>query len=216
MENFCKIGKLENKFVEGVSRYDVCRGEKEKGDLRYDLTLIYPERFEKPACAGSELPRTFGHYHAKGQVELFEVISGRALFFMQRYENDPKTIKEAYLAETKEKEKVIILPDFSITTINPEKEKELLVSNWVSVNIKNDYEQFKKSDGNCYRVIEDENGKIIFEKNKNYEDMPELAKLKPKKIPKELENLDFLTHPEKYKKFLTIENCYTKMKENKF
>ena len=71
MEKFCELGKLEEKTVSGVSRYDVCRGEKSIGKLRYDLTRIYPERF------GDELPRTAGHYHTKGQCELFEIISNQ-------------------------------------------------------------------------------------------------------------------------------------------
>jgi len=205
MAKFCEIGKLEKKLVDGVSIYDVCRGEKQKGDLRYDLTRIYPQRF------GKELPRTFGHYHAKGQSELFEVLSGRALFFIQRFENNPKIIKEAYLVEADEKEKVIIPPYFSVTSINPEKEKGLLLSNWVNINVKNEYEYFKKLGGNCYYVLENENGGIKFEKNKNYKKMPNLVKLKPKKIPKELENLEFLNNPGKYKKILTIKNCYKRL-----
>lgn len=205
MEKFCEIGKLEKKIVNGVSRYDVCRGEKEKGDLRYDLTRIYSQRF------GNELPRTLGHYHTKGQSELFEVLSGRALFFIQRYEERPEIIKEAYLVEATEKDKIIILPDFSVTSINPEKEKELLISNWININVKNEYECFEKLGGNCYHVLENENGEIKLEKNKNYKKMPNLVKLKPKKIPKELENLDFLIYPKKFKKLLTIENCYKRI-----
>jgi len=204
MENFCKVGKLEEKIVNNVSRYDVCRGEKSIEKLRYDLTLIYPERF------GEELPRTAGHYHTKGQCELFEVISGKkALFFIQRYENNPQIIKETYLIEAGEKEKVIIFPNFSITSINPEKNKELLLSNWINIDVKNEYEYFKNL-GGCY-LIKEINNSIEFEKNKNYEKIPELILLKPKKFPAELKNLDFLNNPGKYKKFLTIKNCYRKI-----
>ncbi len=205
MENFCEVGKLEEKIVNNISRYGVCRGEKQEGSLRYDLTLIYPQRM------GSELPRTFGHYHAKCQSELFEVISGRALFFIQRYENNPRIIKEAYLIEASKKEKVIILPDFSVTSINPERKKNLLISNWININVKNEYKYFKSLEGNCYHIIENENGKIIFEKNKKYKSVPKLIKLKPKNLPKSLKNLDFLNHPKKYKKILTIKNCYKKI-----
>ncbi len=193
MENFCQKGKLEIK-----NGYDVCRGENWKaspaGELRYDLTKISP------------LTQTFGHYHTKGQVELFEVVSGQAMFFMQSFKERPDSIKEAYAAETAEKEKIIVPPNFSITTINPQKDKELIVSNWINDNVKNEYEYFEKLQGNCYRLTEKG-----FEKNENYKEVPELILLRPKKLPKELENLDFLNNPEKYKNILTIENLYEKI-----
>jgi oxalate decarboxylase/phosphoglucose isomerase-like protein (cupin superfamily) len=158
MENFCKIGKIEHK--EG---YDVCRGVKQQGELRYDLTLLYP---------GAQ---TAGHYHTSGFPELFEVLSGRAVFLIQRNE-------ETYAIEAEEKEKIIVLPDFSIRTINPSPENNLIVSNWIDNNVKNIYNAFEK--------------------------IPEPVRLKPKQLPKELETLEFLTEPEKYKEFLTIENLY--------
>lgn len=158
MENFCKIGKLERK--EG---YDVCRGEKRQGELRYDLTRLLPGR------------HTLGHFHTPKFPELFEVLSERAIFLMQKNE-------ETYAIEAKKNEKVVILPDFGIRTVNPSDKDILIISNWISDKVKNDYNTFK--------------------------DIQEPIKLKPKKFPKELENLDFLTYPEKYKKFLTIENLY--------
>ena len=205
MALICKKGKLEKKFLDNGFRYDVCRGEKREKNLRYDFTLIYP------APAKPELPRTFGHYHSKGQAELFEVLSGKALFFIQRYKKNPKIIEEAYLIEAGKKDKVVILPDFSVTSINSEKRKKLLLLNWINNAVKNEYENFKKLGGNCYRIIRNEKEEIISEKNINYKKIPKLIKLKPKKLPKELENLDFLNNPEKYKKILNIENCYKKI-----
>jgi len=166
MEDFCKVGKLEKK--EG---YDVCRGEKRQGELRYDLTKLLP---------GSH---TLGHFHFGNEPELYEVISGEAGFLIQDREE-----QKTYLIKAKEKEKVVIPPNFSMRTINLSNNKELIISNWINEKVKNDYNAFK----NIQKPIE----------------------LRPKKFPKELENLDFLTHPEKYKKFLTIENLYKKTKES--
>lgn len=164
MENFCQRGKLERK-----DGYDVCRGEKWQtspaGELRYDLTLLYPSK------------QTAGHYHTSGFPELFEVLSGNALFLTQNSD-----AQKTYLISAKEKEKVIILPEFSIKTINPSKDKKLMISNWISDKTTNDYNAFKN--------------------------LQEPIKLKPKKLPKELENLDFLNNPEKYKNILTMENLY--------
>ncbi|MFH0803649.1 MAG: glucose-6-phosphate isomerase family protein [Candidatus Tagabacteria bacterium] len=189
MENFCQIGKLEKKHG-----YDVCRGEKRRGDLRYDLTLLYPKT------------STFGHFHTKGHAELFEVLSGQAMFFMQRHGKLPKFVKEAYLVEAKKNEKIIVLPNFSITTINPKKNKKLIVSNWINNKVKNDYSIFKKLKGPCYKKAGKE-----FEKNKNYKKIPNLIRLRPKKLPAKLKNLNFLNNPKKYKKILTIKNLYTKI-----
>ncbi len=160
MENFCPKGKLERK-----DGYDVCRGMKWQGDLRYDLTLLEPSK------------QTAGHYHTSGFPELFEVLSDNALFLTQDAD-----AQKTYLISAKEKEKVVILPEFSMRTINPSKDKELMISNWISDKTTNDYNAFKN--------------------------LQEPIKLKPKKLPKELENLDFLTYPEKYKNILTIENLY--------
>lgn len=161
MEKFCEVGKLEEK-----QGYDVCRGEKRQGKLRYDLTKILPGR------------QTLGHCHMPEFPELFEVLSGRAIFLTQ---GNGKT----YAIEAEEKEQVVIIPGFSIRTINPSLDDELIVSNWIDDEVKNDYNAFEK--------------------------IPEPVKLKSKKLPKELENLEFLNNPQKYKDILTIENCYEKV-----
>ncbi len=158
MEDFCQIGKLEKK-----QGYDVCRGEKRQGRLRYDLTKILPDH------------QTLGHRHAPEFPELFEVISGQAIFLTQGN-------GQTYAIKVEEKEQVVILPGFSVRSINPSLEHDLIISNWIDDEVKNDYNAFEK--------------------------IPEPAKLKPEKLPEELKNLDFLSHPEKYEKFLTVENLY--------
>ncbi len=200
MENICKKGKIEHKIG-----YDVCRGEDLRGDLRYDLTLIYPED------AVGELPRTFGHYHTQGYAELFEVIEGKIMALTQKHGAEPDMIEEAYLIEAGAGDKFVILPDFGFTNINQDKSKNLLFSNWVGVKVENQYDFIKRYNGFCYRAIRDDNGNITFEKNENYKKIPKLVKLKPKDLPKELEDLDFLSNPEKYSEFLTIKNLYEKI-----
>ena len=162
MENFCERGKLEKK-----GEYDVCRGVDAKNGLRYDLTLLYPSA------------QTAGHYHAGPEPEVYEVMSGEANFLMQ-----DRKAEKTYLVEAQEKDKVVFPPNYSMRTINPSKEKELIISNWVSEKVKNDYIAFKN--------------------------IGDPIKLKPKKLPIELENFDFLNNPGKYEKILTIENLYDK------
>ncbi len=160
MENFCKIGKLEKKHG-----YDVCRGENRQGKLRYDLTKILPHG------------QTLGHYHMPNFPELFEVLSGRAIFLTQGK-------GQTYAIEAKKNEKVVILPEFSIRTINASGSSILIISNWINDRVKNNYNAFK----NIQKPI----------------------KLKPKKLPATLKNLDFLSNPKKYNKILTVENLYEK------
>ncbi len=165
MENFCQKGKLEKK-----QGYEVCRDIKRRaspaGELRYDLTKILPSR------------HTLGHYHMPNFPELFEVLSGRATFLTQGK-------GQTYAIEAKKKEKVIILPKFSIRTINASANSILIISNWIDDRAKNNYNAFKK--------------------------IQKPIKLKPKKLPAILKNLDFLSNPKKYKKILTIKNLYTKI-----
>ncbi len=200
MENFCKIGKIENK-----GGYDVCRNVDSKGDLRYDLTLIYAKDGQE------ELPRTTGHYHTKGFAELFEVIEGRTMVLMQRYEKEPNKIDKVYIIEARAGEKFIVLPDFGFTNINPEKSENLLLSNWVDIKVENKYDFIKQYSGFCYRVARDENDDIIFEKNNEYEEVSEIIRIKPKKLPRELEDLDFLSNPRKYEDLLTAGRLYEKI-----
>lgn len=206
MENFCEVGKFEHK-----NGYDVCRDIKRMGELRYDFTL-FPANTTATSnttdrTSRTELTRTHGHYHTDGASELFEVVSGEALFFMQKREGAKDIISEAYLITASEGDKIVILPDFSVTSINASQEKKLLISNWVSDNIKNDYGAFEKLDGNCYKIFA--NG--VVEKNPHYKQMPNLIRLRPKKLPSELENLDFLNNPQKYAEFLTIDSLYERM-----
>ncbi len=201
MENFCKKGKIEKK-----NGYDVCRGEDRRGSLRYDLTLLRARGVRE----GDELPRTFGHYHSKGFAELFKVLKGRAMALMQKYEDSPNAIKEAYLVQAEAGENFIILPDFGFTNINPD-ESDLLLSNWIDINVENQYDLIRKNEGFCYRAVRNGERGVRFEKNENYEKIPELVMLKPRELPDELRDLKFLSEPGKYENSLTIENLYERI-----
>ncbi len=211
--------------------YKVYRGAEQKKDkkkaekhnLRYDLTYIYSGRL------GKELSKTYGHYHNGDYPEITEVLSGTLWFLMQRHDNPPaggpENIKEAYLVEAQKGEKVISPPNFGHISINPSKTKTLATCDWLSPEEKSDYKPYENLRGACYYMVRDEKGKIDFIKNKSYAKVPKLIRLKPKEVPelgaiksKSLyslintpEKLDFLNHPEKYKKILTIKNCYRKI-----
>lgn len=218
MTNFCQWGKLEIKKVidlnsvlfdqsqpEGQVIYEVCRGENVEGSFRYDLTLFHP------VLLGLELGKTFGHYHENNNPEIYEVLSGRALFLIQKYEDNPSVISEAYLVEAREKDKVVIPFGFGMVTINAQIDKEALIGNWVDVGVKNTYEFFEKLRGGCYYILTAENRSWKAEENKNYQQVPELINLEPKTLPIELRNLEFLSNSRKYKDILTIDNLYERL-----
>jgi len=219
MENFCKIGKLEFRTIEKLSPalknpkgfetseeiiYDVCRAEKWEKKLRYDITVI------RPKTINGEFSKTFGHYHSDNAAELFEVMEGTSFLLLQK-DKEPGVIENIYAVELQQGEKGIVLPNHCFTNINPSKEKTLVVSNWINDDIKNTYDIIKNFHGLCYYVVENESGNIVFEKNSNYKETPEIIRLKPRELPRELENLEFLNNPKDYAKFLTIDSLYKKI-----
>ncbi|MDP2856042.1 MAG: glucose-6-phosphate isomerase family protein [bacterium] len=218
MESFCLNGQCESKRASDLKAvlydknfsgdfvvYEVCRAEKRKGDLRYDLTLIHME------LLGRELPKTFGHYHLNQEPELYEILSGQAKFLIQRYEVHPFVISEAYLIEAQKGDRVTIPPGFGVVTINSNIDTEALISNWLNAGIQNSYEFFKEFHGACYYILNKENGGWQVERNDNYKEVPPLIELRPKPFLSDLENLDFLIQPEKYRNLLTIDNLYKKL-----
>ena len=185
------------------------------GKARYDITEIPQQKI------GGEFAKTFGHYHKGPQSDLYEVLEGYAYFLIQRYENNPAEIKEAYIVEASAGEKVVTPPNFGHLAINTG-DTDLVLANWVGF-VEYDYETIKKYRGGCYYVL-DADGNIELEQNKNYKSVPELKKLKQCDIPEfgikngaeypiwdlknEPEKLDWLAHPEKYKELLTIKNLF--------
>ena len=107
--------------------------------IRYDITALAPEPI------GKELPKTFGHYHARdisgiGFPEVYAVLSGVSWWIIQRpKQNDPRTIEEVYLVEAHKGEKAIMPPGFGHITINPGP-GPLILSNWIGDFFRYDYD----------------------------------------------------------------------------
>ncbi|WP_059066419.1 glucose-6-phosphate isomerase family protein [Mediterraneibacter massiliensis] len=138
--------------------------------LRYDSTVILP------GYAGKECKKTAGHFHLPipGETfsfpELYQVISGTALFVMQRVDDykkeGPITVNDLLLAEVHAGETVVIPPDYGHCTVNIG-EGTLVFINLVSVNSMNYYDSVKQSHGMSAYVYHTETGYQI-EKNPNY------------------------------------------------
>lgn len=169
------------KTAPNLELYYMYRGVKKKGDLRYDITII-PGRM-----LGKEFVRTKGNRNSKGYQELYTVLTGEAIFLMQKVQG--KIVEDVSAIKAKEGGWVIVPPNYSVITINPSK-KVLKTGNWVSKKTKNIYDDIEKMEGACYFYT-----KSGWVKNKNYDlrskkKVPKLRFEKPlKSRPK---SLDFL------------------------
>ncbi len=164
------------KTAPDLELYYMYRGIDKKEDLRYDITVI------SALMTGKEFNKTFGHYHVGKYQELYIVLEGEAILLMQK--GNWENLDDIYAVKAKKSDVVIIPPEYGHVTINPSN-KELKLANWISDEVKSDYNQFRKLNGAGYFYTND--GWV---KNKNYKNLPKLRFEKPlKSIPK---NLDFL------------------------
>lgn len=158
--------------------YYMYRGVKEKGELRYDITIIPPKMLSQ------EFVKTKGHDHSGKYKEVYTVLEGQAIYLIQKYKKN-KGIEDVYAVRAKKGESIIVPSYYGHITINPLQKKELVEANWLCKKCKNVYNLFEKKQGACYYYL-----KSGWIKNKNYGSVPKLRLEKPlKKIPK---NLDFL------------------------
>lgn len=179
------------KTAKNFGVYYIYRGIKKKNGLRYDITVIPPKML------GKEFVKTKGHEHSGNYQELYIVLSGKALYLIQKSKNkkfaeasphltprQSSAIKDVYFVRAKKGEIVIIPSGYGHITINPSK-SPLKMANWISEKCKNDYTLFEKKRGACYYYT-----KSGWIKNKNYGKIPQLRFKKPLySMPK---NLDFL------------------------
>ena len=185
------------------------KGDKEKireNSLRYDITIIPPRNI------GKEYVKTKGHYHPESSPgitypELYEVMEGKAHYLLQK-RSSKGILEDVFLVEANEGEKALIPPNYGHITINPDPDKSLKMSNWVDRSFDSIYEDILELGGGGY--FELTSGEFI--KNENYDQVPELRKVKATEIPelgiesgKDMyeiienpEDLELLKEPEKY------------------
>ncbi len=161
----------------GLELYEVYRNLKKDGNLRYDVTVI------KSLMLGEEFVRTKGNCNSKGFQELYTVLEGEAIFFLQKFQE--KKVERAVAVKAKPGQWVIIPPYHWVITINPSPKDTLETGNWVSEDTENIYETLEKTGGQCYYYTRQ--GWI---KNNNYDVVPELRFENP--LNTRPESLDFL------------------------
>lgn len=142
-------------------------------NLRYDSTVIMG------GCAGEEFKKTAGHFHCLipgknvSYPELYQVIKGKALFVMQRVDDNAKVeekmvVQDTILAEVKAGEAIVVPPDFGHCTVNIG-DGPMVFVNLVSCDSSNSYDSVKQSAGMCCYVMRNPDGSYRVEKNPHYD-----------------------------------------------
>ncbi len=158
---------------------DLALGKKDRESMktehiRYDVTVI------PPRTIGAEYVKTVGHYHPRvpgtdlSYTELYEVLEGKAHYLLQSLADGK--ISDVVLVEALKGDKVLMPPGYGHITINPGN-KELKMSNLVSDKFESIYKPYQKMHGGAYYELAD--GLC---KNKNYGSIPEIRRVKAKKI----------------------------------
>ncbi|MBU2545040.1 glucose-6-phosphate isomerase [Patescibacteria group bacterium] len=162
--------------------YYMYRQLTEKDGIKYDITIIPAQML------GKEFTKTKGHEHVGSYPEIYTVLEGEAIYFMQKQKDD--VIEDVYAVKAKKGDVVIIPSYYAHVTINPSGQ-DLKMANWMAIEAKSDYSPIQKKGGVCYFYTT--SGWI---KNENYKQVPELRFEKPKKeVPKDL---SFLKARKKY------------------
>lgn len=162
-------------------------------NIRFDVTIIPPNML------GKEYVKTAGHFHPtiKGNIsfpEVYEVMAGKGLYLLQKNIGEDKEI-EIIIIEAEAGDQVLIPPGYGHITINPTKEKTLVMNNLVSSEFNSIYGSIKEKQGAAYLYLKD--NKWI--KNENYNQEINVNKRKPKKITKKPFYISFLDTPEFWK-----------------
>ncbi len=140
--------------------FDKDRAAEKKHGLRYDITVIKPDKL------GKELMKTAGHYHPGDFPELYEVVWGQAWCLLQKpSKKDYKVIEDVILVKAQTGDKIVCLPGYGHILINPSKNEPLVTSNWVGTQFSSDYSLYKEAEGAAY-FFSEENGKLKIEANK--------------------------------------------------
>lgn len=146
-----------------------------KDEYQYDFTLIMPGQIN------GECKKTSGHYHgynpdhAFTYPEVYEVLSGTAIFVLQRadnFEGEAKDLKieDIIMVKVETGQSIIIPPNYGHASINGG-DGVMLFSNLAYKPCKVLYDMVKRYDGMAYFAFR-ENGKLSFRKNDKYKNVP--------------------------------------------
>ncbi|MGQ9729924.1 MAG: glucose-6-phosphate isomerase family protein [Candidatus Zipacnadales bacterium] len=171
----------------GVARFSAVEGDVQY-NWRYDVTVFPAGRY------GDEYLRTVGHYHPplKGRnsfyPEVYEVLSGTALFILQRVTNYEAPARETQLDDlillhAEAGEKAMMLPGYGHWTVNVTPQP-LVVSNWICADFSSHYASVIAARGPCCYVVVGTDGPRLA-RNPNYAHPPSVVRhARPVPVPR--------------------------------
>lgn len=177
-------------------------------EIRYDITVV------KPGLIGDERKKTSGHYHqwniarTYSYPEVYEVISGTAIYVLQRADNfetknlDDLDVEDIIVVKVEAGQSIIVPPNYGHGSINAG-DGDLVFSNLAYIPCKVFYEPVQYYHG-LAAFIKEIDEKIVAEPNGNHAKLPKIRYA----TPKENEELgikfnapvynEFVKNPEKY------------------
>ncbi len=146
-----------------------------KASLRYDVTVLVP------GLIGGEYVKTTGHYHPGRFPELYQVLSGRAHFLVQKSVPDADAaISDVAVIEAGMGEALYVPPGYGHVTINPGPEP-MAMANVVDTGFNSVYGPYRERHGAAYYEIV-ERGQPYFVANGRYPDLPEPRLARPTRL----------------------------------
>lgn len=147
--------------------YQVYRGIGAKDDEMISITVMPPGKI------GREYVKTHGHYHQGKGEETYLVLSGKAIFLLQKQSVGGK-IDEARLVERRSGEEYVIPEGFGHCLINISGET-IVVADWEASQTGHVYDEIRKKKGMAYFLLEGEGG-VEAVANPNYGVLPPLKR----------------------------------------
>ena len=143
------MSHVEAKSEEDFNVYYMYRSVYSNIEMRFDITYL-PARM-----LGNEFNKTYGHFHpvaeketALSYPEVYQVLHGQALFLLQKKNQDGSV--NVLAVDAKEKDTVLLPPNYGHVTVNPSSEDGLILSNVVFNGFESDYEDYAFNHGAAY------------------------------------------------------------------
>ena len=122
--------------------------------LRYDVTVTLP------GTVAGEFIKTAGHYHALaesgvGWAEIYDVLSGEAVFVLQRTEGDPAAdpkVTRGIVIVAEPGDRLVIPPGYGHVTVNVGT-TPLVVADLVAIASNNHYQGYATRQGGAIRIM---------------------------------------------------------------
>lgn len=136
-------------------------------DIRYDITVLVP------GLVGIEYVKTAGHYHEPvpgadtRYPELYQVISGRACYILQRPGEDTGVVEAVVAVDAGPLDTVLVPPGWGHVTVNVSDEP-LVMANLVERSFRSLYDEYRRRGGAAYYVLRASVGRAYLA-NRKYE-----------------------------------------------